>query len=113
MSWNHEHRDGVDVLSLIGYLRDEAVDRLTGAVGWVLARSTGPITVDITGLRGWSAAGEQAVHAVEQLRAHPSPLALCGLERLPAAGITGERLAPLSLYPDLATALRDLGTSSR
>lgn len=81
MTWNHEHRDGIDVLSLTGYLRDEATDRSAGAVGWVLARSTAPIAVDITGLRGWSAAGEQP--------------------------------APLLLHPDLATALRDLGTSSR
>ncbi|MDX6315006.1 MAG: hypothetical protein QOF44_4470 [Streptomyces sp.] len=101
MNWNHEQRDGIDVLSLTGYLRDEATARFAGAVGWVLARSTGPIAVDITGPRGWSAAGEQAVpDAVEKLRAHSSALALCGPE---------DQL----LYPDLATALRDLGASSR
>jgi hypothetical protein len=78
-------------------------------VGWVLARSTGPIAVDVTGLRGWSAVGEQAVlDAVEQLRTHPSRLALCGLQDLPTGGISGEQLAPLALYPDLATALHDL-----
>jgi hypothetical protein len=42
--------------------------------------------VDVSGLRGWSAAGEQAMlDAVRQLRTHPSPLALCGLRDLPAS----------------------------
>jgi anti-anti-sigma regulatory factor len=85
MNWSHERRDGVDVLALTGYLRDAAADRLTRAVGWVLARSTGPIAVDVSGLRGWSAVGEQAMlDAVGQLRTHASPLALCGLRDLPA-----------------------------
>lgn len=50
------HRD-LGILSLSGYLGTEAVTRFAGAIGWVLARGTGPVVLDLTALRGWSPGG--------------------------------------------------------
>ncbi|GAA2932492.1 STAS domain-containing protein [Streptomyces argenteolus] len=61
IEWSYTTRPGLGVLSLAGYLGPEAVGRFTGAIGWALARGTGPVILDLTGLRGWSAGGQTAV----------------------------------------------------
>ncbi|MFF4040817.1 hypothetical protein [Streptomyces sp. NPDC001816] len=42
-------------------LGPEAVRRFGGAVGWVVARGTGPVVLDLTELRSWSAEGQLAI----------------------------------------------------
>ncbi|MFF5014233.1 hypothetical protein [Streptomyces sp. NPDC001165] len=43
------------------YLGPEAVRRFGGAVGWVVARGTGPVVLDLTELRSRSAEGQLAI----------------------------------------------------
>ncbi|WP_405685962.1 anti-sigma factor antagonist [Streptomyces sp. NBC_00057] len=61
IEWRYTTQPDLGVLSLAGYLGPEAVARFTGAVGWVLARGTGPVILDLTELRGWSTGGQLAV----------------------------------------------------
>ncbi len=61
IDWRYTVEEKLGVLSVAGYLGPEAVRRFTGAVGWALARGTGPVIVDLTGLRGWSAEGQLAL----------------------------------------------------
>lgn len=43
IEWNYAAHEDLAVLSLAGYLGAEATGRFTGAVGWALARGTGPV----------------------------------------------------------------------
>ncbi|MGG8406963.1 anti-sigma factor antagonist, partial [Streptomyces sp. 12297] len=61
IEWRYTTQQGLGVLSLAGYLGPDATARFTGAVGWALARGTGPVVLDLTELRGWSAGGRTAV----------------------------------------------------
>lgn len=54
IEWRYTTRQDLGVLSLAGYLGADATDRFTGAIGWALARGTGPVILDLTGLLGWS-----------------------------------------------------------
>lgn len=68
------------VLRLSGYLGSQATRRFTGAIGWALARGTGSIIVDLTGLEGWSESGREAVVlAAVRLTAQDRALELAGL----------------------------------
>ncbi|MET8563504.1 anti-sigma factor antagonist [Streptomyces flaveolus] len=53
--------ENLGVLSVVGYLGPDAVRRFSGAIGWALARGTGPVIVDLTELRSWSAEGQLAI----------------------------------------------------
>lgn len=56
IEWRYTTHHSLGILSLAGYLGPDAVHRFTGAIGWVQARGTGPVILDLTELRGWSAA---------------------------------------------------------
>lgn len=79
--------------------------RFTGAVGWAVARGTGPVVLDLTRLRGWSAGGQLAVaEAALRLRSAGRTLELAAI---PADGslVPGGDGAPMPVHPDLAAAL--------
>ncbi|MCW8216673.1 MULTISPECIES: STAS domain-containing protein [Streptomyces] len=61
IEWCYRTRDRLDVLSLSGHLGADTAARFQGAVGWVLARGTGPVVLDLTDLHGWSVDGQVAV----------------------------------------------------
>lgn len=48
IQWQYETLPSVGVLSLSGYLGSQATTRFTGAIGWALARGTGPVVLDLT-----------------------------------------------------------------
>jgi len=61
IEWRYTVEQDLGILSVSGYLGPDAVRRFAGAVGWVVGRGTGPVVVDLTGLRGWSAEGQWAI----------------------------------------------------
>ncbi|CUM36906.1 STAS domain-containing protein [Streptomyces gardneri] len=105
IEWRYTTHRGLSVLSLSGYLGADAVGRFSGAVGWVLARGTGPVVLDLTSLRGWSAGGQLAVTAAARRLANEGR----GLElaAIPADGSlvpTGDN-PQIPVHCDLPTAL--------
>ncbi|TQK49933.1 hypothetical protein FBY35_0224 [Streptomyces sp. SLBN-118] len=105
IEWRYTNRERLGILSLAGFLGADAVDRFTGAVGWALARGTGPVILDLTELRGWSAGGQLAVAQAAQRLADEG-------RRLELAAIPSDgSLVPDGTHPpvphhcDLATAL--------
>ncbi|MFC1417855.1 anti-sigma factor antagonist [Streptacidiphilus cavernicola] len=63
IQWHFQDGSGVGVLQVSGYLGADSVPRFAGAVGWALARGTGPLIVDLKALLGWSPQGQAAVGA--------------------------------------------------
>ncbi|MFF4571139.1 anti-sigma factor antagonist, partial [Streptomyces sp. NPDC001410] len=61
IDWRYTIEQDLGILSVAGYLGPEAVRRFGGAVGWVVARGTGPVVLDLTELRSWSAEGQLAI----------------------------------------------------
>ncbi|GAA0665753.1 STAS domain-containing protein [Streptomyces malaysiensis] len=61
IEWHYTVERDHGILSVAGYLGPDAVHRFAGAVGWVAARGTGPVILDLTGLRSWSAEGRLAI----------------------------------------------------
>ncbi|MFI6356542.1 anti-sigma factor antagonist [Streptomyces sp. NPDC050743] len=61
IDWRYTIEQDLGILSVAGYLGPEAVHRFGGAIGWVVARGTGPVILNLTGLRGWSAEGQMAI----------------------------------------------------
>ena len=61
MHWRYTVEENLGILSVAGYLGPDAVHRFTGAVGWAVARGTGPVIVDLTELRSWSTEGQLAI----------------------------------------------------
>ncbi|WP_370415951.1 STAS domain-containing protein [Streptomyces fradiae] len=105
IEWRYTTRPGLSVLSLAGYLGADAVSRFGGAVGWVVARGEGPVILDLTGLRGWSAGGQLAVaDAARRLRDGGRPLELAAI---PADGslVPSGDCPEMTVHADLATAL--------
>ncbi|MGW6357266.1 STAS domain-containing protein [Streptomyces sp. NPDC055092] len=105
IEWRYTIEKDLGVLSVAGYLGPEAAHRFTGAVGWVLARGSGPVVVDLTELRGWSTEGQLAITQAARR------LSECGrsleLAAIPADGSlvpTGD-CPDISVHCDLATAL--------
>ncbi|MCM2425151.1 hypothetical protein [Streptomyces sp. RKAG337] len=103
MEWNFEDYNGTGVLHLYGHLGRRVTDRFTGAVGWARARTTGTLVLDMSGLMGWSPAGEAAI-----LAAAPAGLALCGLRGRPTPLLTSNSLVGVRVFPDLNAALAAL-----
>ncbi|MCM2390535.1 STAS domain-containing protein [Streptomyces albipurpureus] len=66
IEWRYTTHTGLGVLSLAGYLGPDAIDRFNGAIGWVLARGTGPVILDLTALHGWSLGGQLAIGQAAQ-----------------------------------------------
>ncbi|MFJ7591309.1 anti-sigma factor antagonist [Streptomyces sp. NPDC097617] len=95
IEWQYTAHDHLGVLSLSGYLGGDAADRFTGAVGWAVARGTGPVILDLAGLLGWSAGGQLAVaQAARTLAAHGRNLEMAAI---PADG----SLVPDASCPDI------------
>ena len=105
IEWRYTTHQDLGVLSLAGFLGADAVARFTGAVGWALARGTGPVILDLTGLRGWSAGGQLAVaQAARQLADEGRRLELAAI---PADGslVPDGSHPPIPVHGDLASAL--------
>ena len=61
IEWRYTVEQDLGILSVSGHLGPDAVRRFAGAVGWVVGRGSGPVIVDLTELRGWSAEGQLAI----------------------------------------------------
>ncbi|MFE6776540.1 STAS domain-containing protein [Streptomyces sp. NPDC057702] len=105
IEWRYRAERDLGLLSVAGYLGPHATHRFTGAVGWALARGTGPIVLDLTELRGWSTEGQRAVlAAARQLAADGRTLELAAIP--PDGTLTPEGDCPtIPVHTDLATAL--------
>ncbi|WP_406301097.1 STAS domain-containing protein [Streptomyces sp. NBC_00885] len=105
IEWRYTTQQDFCVLSLAGYLGADAVARFSGAVGWALARGTGPVILDLTELRGWSIGGQLAVaQAARQLEDEGRRLELAAI---PADGslVPDGTHPPIPVHCDLAAAL--------
>ncbi|MFF7680088.1 anti-sigma factor antagonist [Actinacidiphila glaucinigra] len=105
IEWRYTTHARLGVLSLAGHLGPEALARFTGAIGWVRNRGSGPVILDLTGLRGWSVGGQLAVaQAARQLAQEGRPLELAAI---PADGslVPDEGGPALPVHCDLPTAL--------
>ncbi|WP_405653760.1 anti-sigma factor antagonist [Streptomyces sp. NBC_00019] len=105
IEWRYTVEQDLGILSVSGYLGPDAVHRFTGAVGWVVGRGSGPVIVDLTGLRGWSAEGQVAItEAARRLADAGRGLELAAI---PADGslVPGGDCTPIPVHADLAGAL--------
>ncbi|MFF4257899.1 STAS domain-containing protein [Streptomyces sp. NPDC001663] len=105
IDWRYTVEENLGVLSVAGYLGPDAVRRFTGAVGWALARGTGPVVVDLTELRSWSAEGQLAItEAARRLAQAGRGLELAAI---PADGslVPAGDCPPIPVHADLAAAL--------
>ncbi|MFI2435392.1 anti-sigma factor antagonist [Streptomyces sp. NPDC018693] len=105
IEWRYTVEQELGILAVAGYLGPGAVRRFTGAIGWVVARGTGPVVVDLTELRGWSAEGQLAITDAARRLAE-------GGRRLELAAIPADgSLVPsgdcpvMPVHPDLTAAL--------
>ncbi|MER6126518.1 STAS domain-containing protein [Streptomyces sp. NPDC001795] len=104
IDWRYTVEDNLGILSVAGYLGPDAVRRFNGAVGWALARGTGPVVVDLTELRSWSAEGQLAItEAARRLADTGRSLELAAI---PADGslVPAGDCPPIPVHPDLAAA---------
>ncbi|MEU5438701.1 anti-sigma factor antagonist [Streptomyces sp. NPDC020719] len=104
IEWRYTVEQDLGVLAIAGFLGGDAVPRFTGAVGWALARGTGPVIVDCAELHGWSTEGQLAIERAAR------ELAACGrllhLAAIPADGSlvpTGDH-PPIEVHCDLPAA---------
>lgn len=112
IQWRYLAQPGCGVLSLSGYLGSQATTRFTGAIGWALARGTGPVIVDITGLEGWSQSGREAVVlAAIRLAAQGRALELAGLTHDHIALDVRPDDPDIRQHPDLDAALSAQATA--
>ncbi|MFF8380144.1 anti-sigma factor antagonist [Streptomyces sp. NPDC015661] len=116
IEWRYTVQQELGVLSLAGFLGADAVGRFTGAVGWAVARGTGPVVLDLTRLRGWSVGGQLAVaEAAVRLRAVGRSLELAAIPADGSLVPAGDEPA-VPVHRDLAAALaahRGTGTEQR
>ncbi|MFD9908788.1 STAS domain-containing protein [Streptomyces sp. NPDC059063] len=105
IEWRYTIEQDLAILSVAGHLGQDAAHRFTGAIGWVLARGTGPVVVDCTELRGWSAQGQLAVaEAARRLAAHGRRLELAAIPADGSLVPVGDGPA-IPVHCDLAAAL--------
>ncbi|MGW7005570.1 STAS domain-containing protein [Streptomyces sp. NPDC054933] len=105
IQWRYTTRDDLGILAVSGYLGADAVSRFAGAIGWALARGTGPVILDLTALQGWSVAGQAAIaDAARRLAARHRSLELAAI---PADGslVPDGAQPPIAVHCDLASAL--------
>ncbi|NUL04667.1 anti-sigma factor antagonist [Streptomyces lunaelactis] len=113
ISWSFEEPHGVAVMRVAGYLGSNAVDRFSEGFGWVAARSTGTVLLDVSELLGWSAEGEAAVlQAAAALKERERSLAVCGPGHLEATRLWTDQVHSMTVYADLDTALSAEAPSS-
>ncbi|MEU6201309.1 STAS domain-containing protein [Streptomyces sp. NPDC047061] len=112
IEWRYSVEDDLGILSVVGYLGRDAARRFTAAFGWALARGTGMVVVDLTGLRGWSEEGQPAITEAARLLARAG--SSLELAAIPADGSrvpTGD--GPLiPVHADLSAALAAHGVHS-
>ncbi|MGG2464171.1 STAS domain-containing protein [Streptomyces sp. RGM 3693] len=109
IEWRYTVEEDLGILSVAGHLGPEAARRFTGAVGWVLARGTGPVIVDLSELRGWSGEGQLAItDAARRLTEAGRSLELAAI---PAEGslVPAGGCPPIPVHADLTTALASHG----
>ncbi|MGA5821097.1 STAS domain-containing protein [Kitasatospora sp. NPDC094028] len=113
MQWEFATQRDVGVITLTGFLGQDATHRFQGAFDWAVARRSGPLVVDMTALTGWNRSGEDAIlDATGRLSADRGPLAVCGLgERGAHALATAAALSVIRVFPDLDTAVAALAAS--
>ena len=107
IEWHYTAGEDFSLLSLSGHLGPEGAHRFAGAIGWVLARGTGPVVVDMSGLRSWSVDGRLAViEAARRLGAHGRGLELAAI---PADGslVPYGDCPPITIHSDLAAAVAE------
>jgi hypothetical protein len=105
IQWHFQDGAGVGVLQVSGYLGAESVPRFAGAVGWALARGTGPLIVDLKALHGWSPQGQAAVRdAVQRLAEQRRTLELAAVPT-GADSVLIPELSGIPVHPDLDAAL--------
>ncbi|MEI5525461.1 anti-sigma factor antagonist [Streptomyces brasiliscabiei] len=105
IEWRYTVEQDLGILSVTGYLGPDAVHRFAGAVGWVVGRGSGPVIVDLTGLRGWSTEGQVSItEAARRLAEAGRGLELAAI---PADGslVPDGDCPPIPVHPDLADAL--------
>ncbi|MEV5910255.1 STAS domain-containing protein [Streptomyces chartreusis] len=105
IDWRYTDERDLGILSVAGYLGPHAVHRFAGAVGWAVARGTGAIILDLSGLRGWSTEGQVAItEAARRLAGAGRQLELAAI---PADGslVPTGNCPDVPVHPDLATAL--------
>ncbi|MEW2619112.1 anti-sigma factor antagonist [Streptomyces sp. NPDC048106] len=105
IDWRYTIEQDLGVLSVAGYLGPDAVRRFNGAIGWVVARGTGPVVLDLTELRNWSAEGQVAItEAARVLAAAGRALELAAI---PADGslVPAGDCPNIPVHCDLAAAL--------
>ncbi|WP_405578302.1 STAS domain-containing protein [Streptomyces sp. NBC_01092] len=105
IDWRYTVEENLGILSVAGYLGPDAVHRFSGAIGWALARGTGPVVVDLTELRSWSAEGQLAItEAAHRLAEAGRSLELAAI---PADGslVPAGDCPPIPVHADLAAAL--------
>jgi len=104
IDWRYTIDQDLSILAVSGYLGPDAVHRFSGAVGWVLARGTGPVIVDLSELRGWSTEGQQAItQAAVRLSAAGRGLELAAIPADGSLVPVGEG-PDIPVHPDLAAA---------
>lgn len=105
IDWRYTVEGNLGILSVSGYLGPDAVHRFTGAVGWALARGTGPVIVDCTELRSWSAEGQLAItEAARRLSAGGRSLELAAIPTDGSRVPEGDG-PPVPVHADLTAAL--------
>jgi len=105
IEWRYTVEQDLGILSVTGYLGPDAVHRFAGAVGWVMGRGSGPVIVDLAGLRSWSAEGQLAIiEAARRLAAAGRGLELAAI---PADGslVPDGGCPPIPVHADLPAAL--------
>lgn len=105
IEWHYAIHEEFGVLSVAGFLGADAVERFTGAVGWALARGTGPLIVDLTELLGWSVSGQLALsQAADLLADRRRSLELAAIP--PDGSLVPDGThPPIPVHSSLATAL--------
>lgn len=103
-AWDLSECDGVAVLSLSGSLTLVDSRRLVAAVAWVSAHSSGPLVLDLTGVRAWDGPAGAAVDAavggwLKEDRAVALSLPASAARRLQGS------LSQVDVYHDLETAV--------
>jgi hypothetical protein len=115
MQWHFEdqHFAGegtIGILHLRGYLGEENIEQLDGAVDWALTRSNGPIVIDLTDLLGLGDNGKDRLwDAAQRILARGRLVSICRppkLGDLPTlATQTVRQPAEIAVNDDLTAAL--------
>ncbi|MFC8360754.1 anti-sigma factor antagonist [Streptomyces griseorubiginosus] len=79
VDWRHTREEKRGILSVAPSLGPDAARRFTGSIGWVVARGTGPVIVDLTQLPAGSAEDRAGAHVIPGARVRSTTVARRGL----------------------------------